>query len=85
MDGTRKYHDEWGNLITKEHPWYALTDKWILAQKLGIPKIQFTDHMKLKKEDQSVDTSVLLRGEQNTHGRSYRDKIYVAASNRLQL
>ena len=40
----------------------AVTDKWILAQKLGIPKIQFTDHMKLKKkEDQSVDTSVLLR------------------------
>ena len=29
--------------------------------KLGIPKIQFTDHMKLKKDDQSVDTSVLLR------------------------
>ena len=28
----------------------------------GIPKIQFTDHMKLKKkEDQSVDASVLLR------------------------
>jgi hypothetical protein len=23
----------------KEHTWYALTDKWILAQKLGIPKI----------------------------------------------
>jgi hypothetical protein len=23
--------------------WYTLTDKWILAQKLGIPKIQFTD------------------------------------------
>jgi hypothetical protein len=38
------------------------TDKWILAQKLGIPKIQFTNHMKLKKkEDQSVDTSILLR------------------------
>jgi hypothetical protein len=35
----------------KEHTWYALTDKWILAQKLGIPKIQFTDHMKLKKKD----------------------------------
>ena len=31
-------------------------------QKLRIPKIQFTDHMKLKKkEDQSVDASVLLR------------------------
>ena len=35
---------------------------WILAQKLRIPKIQFAKLMKLKeKEDQSVDTSVLLR------------------------
>jgi hypothetical protein len=42
-----------------EHP---LTDKWILAQKLGIPKIQFTKHMKLKKkEDQGVDTLYFLR------------------------
>ena len=33
-----------------------------LAQNFGIPKIQFIDHMKLKKkEDQNVDTSVLLR------------------------
>jgi hypothetical protein len=47
---------------TKEHAWYVLTDKWILAQKFGIPKIQFTDHMKLKKKkDQNVDASVLLR------------------------
>jgi hypothetical protein len=62
MNGTGKYHPEWGNLITKEHTWYALTDKWILVQKFGIPKIQFTDHMKLKKkEDHSVDTSILLR------------------------
>jgi hypothetical protein len=37
-------------------------DKWILAQKLRIPKIQFAKHMKFKKkEDQSVDTSFLLR------------------------
>jgi hypothetical protein len=37
-------------------------NKWILAQKLRITKIQFTDHMKLKKKkDQSVDTLVLLR------------------------
>jgi hypothetical protein len=36
--------------------------KWILAQKLRIPKIQFTDHMKLKKdEEQSIDALVLLR------------------------
>ena len=40
------------NPITKEHTRYILTDKRILPQKLGIPKIQFTDHMKLKKEDQ---------------------------------
>jgi hypothetical protein len=60
MDGTRNYHHECGNLITKEHTWYTLTDEWILAQKLRIPKIQFIDHMKLKKkEDQSA--SVLFR------------------------
>jgi hypothetical protein len=40
----------------------VLTGKWILAQKLQIHKIQFTEHTKLKKkEDQSVDASVLLR------------------------
>jgi hypothetical protein len=39
-------------------------------------QVQFEKHMKLKKEDQSVDTSILLRrGKQNTHGRSYRDKV----------
>ena len=48
--------------IIKEHTRYVLTDKWILAQNLGIPKIQFTNHIKLKKkEDQSVDTSILFR------------------------
>jgi len=58
--------------------WYALTNKWILAQKLEIPKIQFTDHMKLKKKgDQSMDASVIFgRGEQNTHKRKYRDKVW---------
>jgi hypothetical protein len=50
--------------VTKEHKWYTLTDKWILAQKLGIPNIQFTDQMKLKKkEDQIMDTLILLRRE----------------------
>jgi hypothetical protein len=39
------------------HDMYSL--KWILAQKLRIPKIQFAKHMKLKKkEDQSVDRTV---------------------------
>jgi hypothetical protein len=40
-------------------------------QNPRIPTIQFTDHMKPKKEDQSVDTSVLLRrgNKINTRGR----------------
>jgi len=49
MNGTRKYYPEGGNPITKEHTWHALTNKWILAQKLRITTIQFTNHMKLKK------------------------------------
>jgi hypothetical protein len=61
MNGTRKCHPECGNPVTKEHTWYALTDKWIVVQKFGIPKITITNHMKLKKkEDQSVGASVLL-------------------------
>ena len=60
MDGTRKY-PEGGISVPKEHTWYALTNKWILAQKLQISKIQFPDHMQLKKEDQSVCVSILLR------------------------
>ena len=49
-------------LFRSEKTWYVLTDKWILAQMFGIPKIQFTDHMKPKKEeDQNVDASVLFR------------------------
>ena len=62
MDVSGGYHPEWGNPITKELTWYTLTDKWILAQKLSIPKIQFAKHMKLKKKkDQSVATLFLLR------------------------
>jgi hypothetical protein len=66
MDGSGGCHPEWGNPITKEHTWYAFTDKWILAPKLRIPKIQFAKHMKLKKKkDQTVDTSILLRRRNN--------------------
>jgi hypothetical protein len=45
----------------EEHIRDALTDKWILVQTLRIPKIQFAKYMKIKKEDQSVETSFLLR------------------------
>ena len=38
-------------------------DTYSLAHKPGIPKIQFIDHLNLKKnEGQSVNTSVLLKG-----------------------
>ena len=48
--------------VTKEQTWYVLTDKWILAQKFGMPEIQVTDHMKFKKkEDQSMDALLLFR------------------------
>jgi hypothetical protein len=50
------------NSVTKEHTWYVLTDKRILGKECGIPTIQLTDHIKLKrKEDQRMDASVLLR------------------------
>jgi hypothetical protein len=47
---------------SQKNPLYVLTDKWTLPKKIGIPKIQFANHMKLKnKEEQSVHTSILLR------------------------
>jgi hypothetical protein len=40
------------------------TDKLILVQKLGIPRIKLTDPIKFnKKEGQSVDASMSLRRE----------------------
>jgi hypothetical protein len=62
MDRTKKYHPECGNPDTKKHTWHLLTDKSILVQKLRIPMIQPTNHMEFKKkEDQSVDASILQR------------------------
>ena len=60
---------------SQEHTRYTLTDKWILAQKLWIPKIQFTDNTKLKKkEDQSVNNSILRKGNKITTGRDTETK-----------
>ena len=62
MEVNRKYHPKRVNPITKEHTRCVLIDKWILAQILGIPKIQFTDYINIMmKKDQSEDTMVLLR------------------------
>ena len=62
MDGTRKCHPERDNPVTKERTWYALIYKCMLAQKLKINKLQFTQHRKLKKkEDLSEGALVPLR------------------------
>jgi hypothetical protein len=61
MDLSEGYHPYRGNPITKEVTWYVLTDKWILAQKPRIPKIQLLKQKKIKKEDQGVDSSFLPR------------------------
>ena len=51
MYRTRKCHPERDNPITKEHTWYAHTNKWMLAQKLKINNLQFTEHRKIKKKE----------------------------------
>jgi len=61
MEWTRKYHPEWGYSITEKHTWYALIDKWILAKKLKLPKMQSTDHRKLRKDDQMQMLPLLLK------------------------
>jgi hypothetical protein len=50
------------NEVTQSQKNTHIYNKWILAQKLRILKIQFAKHIKLKKkEDQSMDTLILLR------------------------
>jgi hypothetical protein len=62
MDGTRKYHPEWGNPDQKGQAWYVLTDQWILAKKYRTPMIQLTDCIKFyKKEGPSEDATIPLR------------------------
>ena len=47
------------------HDMHSMISGYKLAQKLRIPKMQFTNLMKLKKEDQSEDTSILLKRGNN--------------------
>ena len=71
---------ECGNSVTKEEAQYVVTDNWILSQMFGIPKIQFPDHMKSKKkEDHSVNASVLLRRlnkKKSVNWKKYGDKVW---------
>jgi hypothetical protein len=65
-----KFLDKWRDLEdsilsevtqSQKNTWYALIDKWILAQNLRVPKVQFAKYMKFKREDQCVDTLLLFR------------------------
>ena len=71
------YHPECGNPITKEHIWYVLTYKQILDQK------QTTQDTICKTHETRDEGRPKCRyfigsynGEQNTHGRTYRDKVW---------
>lgn len=52
----------------KNHTWYILSDM-LLAQYLRLPRLESTDHIKIKeKEDQSGDAVVLFkRGNKDIH------------------
>jgi hypothetical protein len=51
--------------------------KWILAQKFGILKVQFTDHMKLKKGKTKVwITCSFLGWGPKYPWRRYRNKVW---------
>ena len=51
MAGTRKYHPELGNPVTKGYAWYVHTYKWILAIKYRMSMLNFIDPRKLYKKE----------------------------------
>jgi hypothetical protein len=48
---------------------------WILAQKFGISKVQFTDHMKPKKKTKMWMLQCLLEGE-TKYRKKYRGNVW---------
>jgi hypothetical protein len=59
---------------------YMLANKnfaveYLLAQKFGIPKIQFTGYMKPEKKYQNVDASMLLRRVNKTQEQIWRQSV----------
>ena len=74
MNGTRKYHPEWGKSDLKVHAWYVFTNKWILAKKYRIPRIQSTDLKKLNSsKGPSEDISIPLGREKRSQGRDMEE------------
>ena len=71
-----KYHPERGNSDPEGHAWNVLTNKWILAKKYRIPKIQSTELKKVNKlKGPSEDASVPFGREKKaiTSGEGERD------------
>jgi hypothetical protein len=53
MDGTRKYHLLWGHPTQNDtHDMYSMITA--INQKLRIPTIQLTDHMKINMKEAKV-------------------------------
>jgi hypothetical protein len=78
MNGTRKYHPEWGNSDLKWYAWYVLTNKWILAQKKKkVLNTQDTAHITQKGQgDEGPKWGCLSptwEGEKNNHKGGRRD------------
>jgi hypothetical protein len=63
MVGTRKYYLSEVSQTVKEHSWYVLTDKCILAinYRITMAQIHSTDPKKLKKNDSRKDALITLR------------------------
>jgi hypothetical protein len=66
MFETRKYHSECDKSDTKSHAWHVLTNKWILAKKYIIPRIQPTDNKINKQKGPTEDSSAPLKMEKKT-------------------
>ena len=69
IDGTRKYHPDWGNSEPKGHASYILTNKYILEKKKKdrIPIIQSTELSKVNQQKgPSQDYSVPHGREKKT-------------------
>jgi len=65
---TKTYPREWVNPMTEIHTWYALIDKWILAQMLKFSKIHRPNE--IQEYDQNADSSLLpLKEKKNPYWR----------------
>jgi hypothetical protein len=63
--------------FTKEHTWYILTDKWMLAQNSGID--QDSVHRPYEAQEEGRPKCECFcasyKGEQNTHRSKYGGKV----------